>query len=63
MPTTECGVRLFRSAAHGAHAATGAGERHAQIAMTLDTFSHVLPSMQRDAADKLDALFEGQVGA
>jgi integrase len=36
---------------------------HAQIAMTLDTYSHVLPSMQRDAADKLDALFEGRVGA
>jgi hypothetical protein len=33
------------------------------IAMTLDTYSHVLPSMQRDAADKLDALFEGKVGA
>jgi integrase len=30
---------------------------HAQIAMTLDTYSHVLPSMQRDAADRLDALF------
>jgi integrase len=36
---------------------------HAQIAMTLDTYSHVLPSMQRDAADKLDALFAGRVGA
>jgi hypothetical protein len=31
--------------------------------MTLDTHSHVLPSMQRDAADKLDALFEGRGGS
>ncbi len=30
---------------------------HSQISVTLDTYSHVLPSMQRDAADKLDALF------
>jgi integrase len=29
---------------------------HATISITLDTYSHVLPSMQRDAADKLDAL-------
>jgi integrase len=36
---------------------------HSQIAMTLDTYSHVLPSMQRDAADKLDALFAVKVGA
>ena len=30
---------------------------HSQIAMTLDTYSHVLPSMQRAAATKLDELF------
>jgi integrase len=29
---------------------------HSQIAITLDTYSHVLPSMGRDAAKKLDAL-------
>lgn len=29
---------------------------HSQIAVTLDTYSHVLPSMQEDAANKLDAL-------
>ncbi len=29
---------------------------HSRIAITLDTYSHVLPTMQRDAADKLDAL-------
>jgi integrase len=29
---------------------------HAQIAMTLDTYSHVLPSIQREAAGKLDEL-------
>lgn len=29
---------------------------HSQISITLDTYSHVLPSMGRDAANKLDAL-------
>jgi integrase len=32
---------------------------HATIAITLDTYSHVLPSMQRDAADQLHALVGG----
>ena len=31
---------------------------HARIGITLDTYSHVLPTMQRDAADKLDALID-----
>lgn len=30
---------------------------HATISITLDTSSHVLPSMQRDAVARLDALF------
>jgi integrase len=30
---------------------------HSQISMTLDTYSHVLPSMQREASAKLDRLF------
>lgn len=30
---------------------------HASIAMTMDTYSHVLPSMQRAAADAMDDLF------
>ncbi len=30
---------------------------HAQISITLDTYSHVLPSMQREAAEKLNKLF------
>jgi integrase len=29
---------------------------HSQISLTLDTYSHVLPSMGREAASKLDAL-------
>jgi integrase len=29
---------------------------HAQISLTLDTYSHVLPSMQKDAASRLDAM-------
>jgi integrase len=31
---------------------------HSQINMTLDTYSHVLPSMQQEAMDKLDDLFK-----
>jgi integrase len=31
---------------------------HSTIAMTLDTYSHVLPSMQQEAADKMDNLFK-----
>jgi integrase len=27
---------------------------HSNIGITLDTYSHVLPGMQREAADKLD---------
>ena len=30
---------------------------HASIQITLDRYSHVLPSMQREAADKMDAMF------
>lgn len=30
---------------------------HSQIAITLDTYSHVLPTMQKEAAAKMDALF------
>jgi integrase len=30
---------------------------HSKISMTLDTYSHVLPNMQREAASKLDQLF------
>lgn len=30
---------------------------HASIGITLDTYSHVLPSMQQDAADEFDDLF------
>jgi integrase len=30
---------------------------HSTIAMTMDTYSHVLPSMQKDAMDGMDNLF------
>ena len=29
---------------------------HSGITLTLDTYSHVIPSMQKEAADQLDAL-------
>ena len=32
---------------------------HASIGITLDTYSHVLPSMQRDAADGIDRIIFG----
>jgi integrase len=32
---------------------------HAKIQITLDTYSHVLPTMQKAAADKLDRIFGG----
>jgi hypothetical protein len=32
---------------------------HSSISLTLDTYSHVLPSMQQEAMDKLNGLFGG----
>jgi hypothetical protein len=32
---------------------------HSQISMTMDTYFHVLPSMQQEAMSKLDELFWG----
>jgi len=29
---------------------------HSQISLTLNTYSHVLPAMQEDAASKMDAI-------
>lgn len=28
---------------------------HSQIALTMDTYSHVIPALERDAADRLNA--------
>lgn len=35
---------------------------HATIGITLDTYSHVLPSMQVDAARKIDDLLRSALG-
>ena len=32
---------------------------HSQISMTLDTYSHVVPSLQRDAAGRIDDALAG----
>ena len=32
---------------------------HASIVLTLDTYSHVLPTMQQDATDKIERLMFG----
>ena len=29
---------------------------HSQISLTMDTYTHVVPSLQRDAADRIDAV-------
>jgi integrase len=29
---------------------------HSSVNLTLDTYSHLMPALQRDAADKLDEL-------
>jgi hypothetical protein len=34
---------------------------HSQISLTLDIYSHVLPTMQEEAARKLDSLLEASV--
>jgi integrase len=31
---------------------------HSSVAITLDTYSHVLPSMQRDSADRMNRLLQ-----
>jgi len=31
---------------------------HSEISMTMDIYSHVLPTMQRDAMDKLNRAFD-----
>ena len=33
---------------------------HSQVSVTLDTYSHVAPSLQREAAERLDGLLEGR---
>jgi len=36
---------------------------HSQMSITSDTYSHVLPELQREAADRLgDVLFGGSTG-
>jgi integrase len=32
---------------------------HSTITMTMDVYSHVLPSMQQEAAEKIDDMFKG----
>jgi len=32
---------------------------HSTIALTMNTYSHVIPELQREAADKMEAVFGG----
>ncbi len=36
---------------------------HSQISLTMNVYSHVIPALQRDAADRMDALLTGSRGA
>ena len=33
---------------------------HSQVSLTLNTYSHVLPALQRNAAARINAVLEGQ---
>lgn len=33
---------------------------HSRIGITMDTYSHVLPSLMREAADKMDQILAGK---
>ncbi len=30
---------------------------HSQVSLTMNTYSHVMPALQQDAADRMDDLF------
>ena len=32
---------------------------HSRIGMTMDTYAHVMPALQRGAAEKMDAILSG----
>jgi integrase len=32
---------------------------HSQISLTMNTYSHVLPALQREAADRMEAILSG----
>ena len=50
-----------RVACEGVHPEIVSGVlRHAQIAMTLDLYSHVTPTVQQQTANALDAFFGGK---
>jgi integrase len=53
-------TQLFKAGVHPKIVSERLG--HSKIAITLDTFSLVLPTMQQEAADKIDAALAGVVG-
>lgn len=50
---------LLRAGVHGKVVSERLG--HASVAFTLDTYSHVLPGLQENAAEKLDTMIRGNV--
>jgi len=56
-----CSVLLTPSRLPGQrHGAPVHPVRKRHISMTMDIYSHVLPSMQQETMDKLDDLFKGE---
>jgi hypothetical protein len=47
----------LRPAFYDPHAGLWPG--HSQISLTLNTYSHVLPTLQRDTADRMNKLLVG----
>ena len=54
MFTSRAATLMFRDGVHPKVVSERLG--HSSIAITLDTYSHVIPSMQRDAADAIAAI-------
>ena len=53
-------TQLFQQGVHPKIVSERLG--HSNIAITLDTYSHVLPGMQEDAAQKIDASLRSSIG-
>jgi integrase len=34
---------------------------HSQIKLTMDTYSHVIPALQREAANRMDAMLRSKI--
>ncbi|WP_353641636.1 hypothetical protein [Mesorhizobium sp. WSM2239] len=62
--STICGTHASQMLAAGVHPKV-ASERlgHSTIGITLDLYSHVMPGMQADAAEQVDAALQAAISA